>query len=240
MKHESFTIEKIHRSEISGAPYNPRKITASAKKKLRKSLRDFGLLAPITFNKTTGNIVGGHQRIDAMDSLNRTQDYELTVAMVEMTAEEEVKANIVLNNPSVMGSWDEELLAEINTDFPEIDFEKDLGFDKYDLDMILPEEEFYQHKEEKTEEDRIKETDKLKEAKKRHREESKEKNAQGKTYQIEKDDYMVTVVFNTTVDKQEFMKHMGERPQERYIKYTKIYDIQDGKRKAYGRLKSHE
>ena len=40
-----------------------------------------------------------------MDSILKKDNYELTVAVVEMDPEDEVKANIVLNNPAVMGEW---------------------------------------------------------------------------------------------------------------------------------------
>lgn len=241
---EKFELRQIPRSMIKNAPYNPRKISANAEKKLRKSLRDFGVLAPITWNESTGNIVGGHRRIEAMDSILRTKDYFVTVAVVSLTKEQEVKANIVLNNPAVQGEWDNELLAGIKIDFPTIDFEKDLGFERFDLDVIFAGTEldgdvmeaFEQQKDVKSEVDRMREIDNLKRAKKDGRDAAKAVDGEGESYTVDQDDYMVTFVFPNNSEKQEFMRHIGEPTAERYVKHTKIYDIQDGKLRAYGKV----
>lgn len=240
---EKYTVGVVNRAAIHGAPYNPRKISKEAERKLRKSLRDFGALAPIVWNKTTGNIVSGHQRLSQMDTILKKQDYELTVAIVELDKETEVKANITLNNPSVMGEWDTDRLAEIKIDFPDMDFEKDLGFDKFDIDLIFADTEleedvftqFEQQQEVKSEVDRLREVDKIKEAKKKHRQKASEENAEGDSHQLESDDYMVTFVFPNNSEKYEFMRHIKMPESERYVKHTKLYDIQDGKLKAYGK-----
>ena len=242
---EKFTIGKIHREKIHGAPYNPRKIGKEAEKKLRASIRKHGALSPIVWNETTGNIVSGHQRLQQMDTLLRKTDYELTVAVVKLTPDEEVQANVLLNNPSAQGEWDTDKLAEIKIDWPEIDFEKDLGFDKYDLDLIFADTKlegdvftaFEQQEDVKDEVERMREIDKLKEAKKAHRAGAAEANAEGDTHEVEKDDYMITFVFPNNSEKQDFMRHIKEKPDERYVKHTKLYDIQDGKLKAYGSKK---
>lgn len=48
---------------LTPAPYNPRKITKARLELLGKSMRRFGDLSGIVKNLTTGNLVGGHQRI---------------------------------------------------------------------------------------------------------------------------------------------------------------------------------
>jgi len=177
-----------------------------------------------------------------MDSILKSTAYELTVAVVDLEPETEVKANVTLNNPSVMGEWDEEKLAEIKTEWPDINFEKDLGFDKYDIDLIFADTQlsedvftaFEQQQDVKNEVDRIREIDKLKEAKREHRAAVSTENAEGTTHEIAKDDYMVTFVFPNNSEKHDFMRLIKEKPAERYVKHTKLYDIQDGKLKAYG------
>jgi hypothetical protein len=64
---EKYEILEIHRTQINNAPYNPRQISDKARKMLQKNLATVGLLSPIVWNQRTGNIVAGHQRIDAMD-----------------------------------------------------------------------------------------------------------------------------------------------------------------------------
>ena len=96
-KLENFTIEKINRNEIHGADYNPRKITESARKKLKQGMKKWGAVQPIIVNKRTMTIVGGHQRIDAMDQILRKNDYELSVAMIDVDEKDEVSLNVFLN-----------------------------------------------------------------------------------------------------------------------------------------------
>jgi len=105
-KLESFTAETVNRRDIRGADYNPRKISEAAKKKLRKKMREWGAVQPIVVNRRTMTIVGGHQRIDAMDSILRKDDYELTVAMIDVDEKQEAAINVFLNNPSAQGEWD--------------------------------------------------------------------------------------------------------------------------------------
>lgn len=238
---ERFENKVINRKQIKNAPYNPRKISESARKNLRALIRTHKLLAPISWNETTGHIIGGHQRLAAMDIILKKDDYNLTVSASEMDLDEEVKANIGMNNPSSMGEWDTNALAEVHIEFPEIDFEKDLKFDKFDLDIIFADSEleddiFQEEKEEIVDElDRLREIDRIKAAKKAHRDKAHAENKEGGSHQLEDDDYMVTVVFPNNSEKHDFMKHINEKADERYIRHTKIYDIQDGKLKAYGK-----
>lgn len=135
---------------------------------------------------------------------------------------------------------DYEKLAEIKLDFPDFNFESDLGFEKFDLDLIFADTDlgndvFNEDTEVKDEFEKLREIDKLKAAKKAHREAARNQNLSGDTNMLENDDYMVTVVFPNTQEKKAFMKLIKEKPNENYIKHTKIYDIQDGKLKAYGK-----
>ena len=104
--HQRFTMRDVHRSELKSAAYNPRVITEKAAKKLRENLRRVGLVQPIIWNERTGNIVGGHQRITALDALHKTSDYRLTVAVVDFDEKTEKEQNIFLNNAGAMGDFD--------------------------------------------------------------------------------------------------------------------------------------
>jgi 23S rRNA G2445 N2-methylase RlmL len=128
-KLENFTIEIVNRRDIHGADYNPRKTTESARKKLRAGLKKYGLVQPIVVNKQTMNIVGGHQRINEMDTIIRKPDYQLSVAMINVSEKDEVGLNVFLNNQSAMGEWDITALQVIKELYPDIDYEADMGFD---------------------------------------------------------------------------------------------------------------
>lgn len=235
-KYEKYEIVKIKRNEFHGAEYNPRKVTKEAEKKLRAFIRQVGLLTPAAIiNKNTMNIVGGHQRINQLDILHRKSDYELTVCIVDLTIEDEMKANVRLNNPSMQGEWDIDLLAGMKNIIPELDFEIDLGFDKSDINFmfanredLFPEEEI--EKEVKNDLEAINvDMEKLKQQKSEYRKKVKEANEAGETYQVKNDDYFLTVVFQNNKDKHDFMKKIKKPVKERFVKASILYDIYDHK-----------
>ena len=125
---EKFTIEKIKRSQIRLAEYNPRTITPEARKLLKDNIKRVGLLDPIIWNRTTGNVVSGHQRLQCLDTLNEKKagdDYELTVSAVELDEKTEKEQNIFMNNPFAQGEYDQIKLPDLLKDL-EIDL---TGFD---------------------------------------------------------------------------------------------------------------
>ena len=103
----------LPRSMIKNAPYNPRKISEPALKKLRDNIKRVGLIEPPVWNSRTGNLVGGHQRLRAMDTINRSPNYDVTVVVVDMDEKTEKEQNIFLNNPTAQGEWDAEALEEL-------------------------------------------------------------------------------------------------------------------------------
>lgn len=228
-KLEAFEIETIHRRDINKADYNPRKITEAAEKKLRKFLRENGLWQPLIMNRRTGVLVSGHQRLTAMDSVMRTDDYSLTMAIVDVDEETEVKGNVFMNNQSAMGEFDFFALQGLHEIFPEISFEADLGFDASDVDFILgpqPKEEPKKNKEEQG-------ADYFRAEKARIRENAQEENEEG-SYQAHENDYQLTIVFPNNSDKREFLRRIGKKPEEKYIKSTVLYDLEHG---VYSKLK---
>lgn len=137
---ESFVMVEMDRQALKGASYNPRKLSEAQRKKLKEGLKRHGLVAPITWNKRTGAIVGGHQRLSVMDSLMRTQDYKLTVAMIDVSESREKELNILLNNSMAQGDWDMGALAEMFKD-PDMKVEG-TGFDLGDVYQLLGETPF--------------------------------------------------------------------------------------------------
>lgn len=119
--------------ELKPAEYNPRTITKEAFRGLEASIRRFGLVQPIVWNRRTERVVGGHQRIEAMKALGQS---EAQVVVVDLPESEEKALNVTLNNPAIAGEFTDDLqgiLAEL-ADLPEINFEE-LGLDTLvDLD----------------------------------------------------------------------------------------------------------
>lgn len=154
-KNQNFEIMTIHRSQIMNAPYNPRYITESNEKRLRKGLQKFGLATTLTWNKRTGNLVSGHQRLKQMDLLEKTQDYELTVSAVDLTEKEEKALNVQMNNTSMMGEFDIDALIEMAEDGVDVD---DMGFSESDIDILFGDSDLAKKFEDTSEVDEAKDT----------------------------------------------------------------------------------
>lgn len=79
--------------------------------------------------------MGGHQRLKILDRLSEVKEYLLRVAVVDLGDDEEVEANLLLNNPQAMGDWDIGKLEEALRR-PNIRIEA-TGFDAADVYRIL-------------------------------------------------------------------------------------------------------
>jgi len=115
-KSQAFVVERINRAMLKSAPYNPRSIGESEKKRLREGIARNGLVGTITWNKRTGNVVGGHQRLTAMDSLEGSANYLLDVAVIDVDESREKELNVLLNNQQAQGVWNYDMLGEILRD----------------------------------------------------------------------------------------------------------------------------
>lgn len=140
-KYQSGAVSLVWRSEIHEHPLNPRQISESAKKKLRQSVKEIGVMDTPVLNRLTGHLVGGHQRLHTIDFLEKyvssdgatKNDYQVEVSIVELSPEDEAKALVRLNNESLQGSWDTELLIEVAN---VVSFE-DMGFDQLDVNLLF-------------------------------------------------------------------------------------------------------
>ena len=133
-KHNQSVSVKIERSKLKPHPKNPRNITADAKSKLKKSIKLNGVVGGIVFNKRTGYIVGGHQRLSVLDEINKYDgtpetDYFLNVEVIDIDEKSEKELMIMLNSQAAQGTFDDELMRELIKD---IDY-KNAGLDEFDL-----------------------------------------------------------------------------------------------------------
>lgn len=118
------------RSDIKNAPYNPRTISDDARKRLKDNLERVGLIEPIIWNRRSGHIVGGHQRLKALDALEESPDYLVPCAVVDLDETTEKAQNVFLNNGEAQGGWDLDLLADVLKDVQDVSL---AGFDHGDL-----------------------------------------------------------------------------------------------------------
>lgn len=84
----------IKRSQISLNPCNPKRHTEERIKMQKKNLQKVGYLGGITWNETTGNLIDGHRRIQAMDMYygydgTQNTDYPVKVEVVQMSEKQE-------------------------------------------------------------------------------------------------------------------------------------------------------
>jgi hypothetical protein len=206
-KYQKFDMETISRQDIKNADYNPRQITKEAEKQLREGLRKHGLVAPITWNKRTGNVVGGHQRLKQLDALEKSANYELTVAVIDVEEREEAALNVQLNNQSMMGEWDLDKLADMTSEF-DLDF-TDMGFTDLDVDLLFDGDDRFSSMFEGEEQDGIKaDIQGVRDAREKSRELLKEKNQVC---------FYVTVAFSDQEEREEFMRKISVPVYEEFI-----------------------
>lgn len=122
--------------ELKPADYNPRKDLQPGDaeyEKLKRSLTEFGYVEPVIWNQTTGNIVGGHQRLKVLEDLGHEH---VDVIVVELDETREKALNIALNK--ISGEWDESKLALLIADLDASDFDAELtGFDDAEIAQLI-------------------------------------------------------------------------------------------------------
>ena len=129
-------IEKLKTEQLIPADYNPRKDLKpgdSEYDKLKRSIEQFGYVEPVIWNKTTGKVVGGHQRLKVLLDMGIT---EVECVVIEMNEEKEKALNIALNK--ISGDWDKDKLMLLIADLQGADFDVSLtGFEPAELDALF-------------------------------------------------------------------------------------------------------
>ena len=121
---------EINRSEIKLAPYNPRKKSEKVVNDLIKNFKRVGFLGGLVWNEFTGVLIIGHQRLEALDKINKytgENDYKIKVEVVYLDDKTEKEQNIFMNSNDAQSEFDFEKLAiiaqEINFDFAGLSLE---------------------------------------------------------------------------------------------------------------------
>jgi ParB-like chromosome segregation protein Spo0J len=129
-------IQRIKAERLNPAAYNPRKDLRPGDKdyeKLKRSIEEFGCVELIVWNKRTGNVVSGHQRLKILLEYGHT---EIDCVVVDLDEQREKALNIALNK--IQGEWDENKLAEVMADLDAGAFDVSLtGFDAAEIDELL-------------------------------------------------------------------------------------------------------
>lgn len=139
-------LARLPLPDLHPAPYNPRKPLKPGSpgyRRLERSLREFDLVQPLVWNRTTGHVVSGHQRLEILKEQGIA---EVDVVVVELSLEKEKALNIALNNQLVGSDWDPVKLIDVVRELqqaPDLDVAL-TGFDAEELrDLLLaPDEQF--------------------------------------------------------------------------------------------------
>ncbi|MBS3945301.1 MAG: DNA modification methylase [Melioribacter sp.] len=140
-------------SDLKAADYNPRMIEDEAFNGLQISIEQFGDISGIVFNKRTGNLVAGHQRVKAL--VDQYGDLEILginedegkielptgavfkVRFVNWDGKKERAANIAANSETITGRFTDKLslvLDEVRLELPDI--YSGLMFEKIEMPLL--------------------------------------------------------------------------------------------------------
>lgn len=129
-------LQKIKTELLNAAEYNPRKDLKPGDKeyeKLKHSILEFGYVEPVIWNKRTGNVVGGHQRLKILIDEGLS---EIDCVIVNLDKKREKALNIALNK--IKGEWDENKLAALVAELDAGAFDVSLtGFDAAEVDELM-------------------------------------------------------------------------------------------------------
>lgn len=126
-------MSRMKISDLSFAEYNPRvtlKPGMEEYDKIKRNIIEFGFIEPIVVNDRTGNIVGGHQRINVLKDIGYD---EVDVVHVDLDLDHEKALNIALNK--ITGKWDNDKLIKLvdSLDLGDVQF---TGFSDIELSGI--------------------------------------------------------------------------------------------------------
>jgi len=218
---QKFKVERLHRRQIKTAPYNPRQIDDHARKKLRENLKAMGLLDALVFNKRTGNLVSGHQRLGILDALSKTgDDYYLDFAVVDLDAKDEKQQNVFFNNPSAQGTYDPDAIGKMIAD-GDIEY-KAAGFDNMDVQLLLEGTEYEvtmfddesAPRSVQDDLDQLEEIQRMKRERKAHRERDQKANDP---------EFYSVVVFPDRDSQGRFMERVGMSRDDRYVDGVRLH-----------------
>lgn len=218
---QKFKVERLHRRQIKTAPYNPRQIDDHAKKKLRENLKTMGLLDPLVFNKRTGNLVSGHQRLGILDVLSKKgDDYYLDFSVIDLSEKEEKQQNVFFNNPSTQGTYDPDAIGKMIAE-DDIDYAK-AGFDKMDVQLLLEGTEYEvtmfdddnAPKSVQDDLDQLEDIQRMRRERKAHRARDQEENDP---------EFYAVVVFPDRDAQSSFMQRVGMDKDDRYVDGVRLH-----------------
>ena len=130
-------IQRVAVKRIKPARWNPRKDLVPGDPEyegIKRSIEEFGCVQPLVWNRRTGNLIGGHQRLKILIAQGAT---ELDVSVVDLPAPLEKALNVALNKS--VGDWEEPKLAELLLELRALEDvdETSTGFDAAEIAVLV-------------------------------------------------------------------------------------------------------
>jgi len=129
-------IQTVELERINPARYNPRKDLKPGDAeydKLKKSILEFDMVEPLVWNKRTGNLVGGHQRLKVLKELGIEH---VEVSVVDLSEVKEKALNLALNK--ISGEWDMPMLKDLLEELDTGEFDMEItGFDLKEIEDLM-------------------------------------------------------------------------------------------------------
>ncbi len=133
-KQQVLTIEQVPIDDLRPAPFNPRRISDEELDALTRSIKTFGLVAPVIACREDSIVIGGHQRLVVARRLGMKT---IPVIYVDLSPEQAKLLNLALNR--ISGEWDQELLARLLAELqvaPDVDISLS-GFGEDEVAKLL-------------------------------------------------------------------------------------------------------
>jgi ParB-like chromosome segregation protein Spo0J len=222
---QSFEIVRVNRRDIKKAPYNPRVMAPEHAKLLKTSLKKNGLVEPLVWNKRTGNLVGGHQRIGQIDELEQRDDYDLDVSAIDVDEREERNVNLALNNKNLQGDWDMDALVVLLADCEQPDFAA-IGMTEMDIAVLCGSGEDPMAALQVDSPERAETKDKLADIK------QDRKAMNERLAEEQRADYYSIVVFETGSQREAFYALLGFNPSEMYLNGQQMIERVEASRRV--------
>ncbi len=130
-------IEYRDPKSLKSRSANPRKHFRQQRRKIERSIRKFGFIAPVLID-SYGTIICGHVRVAAAIELDQNR---IPTVLVDALSEEQVRAYAIADNRLAEdGSWDQAVLSMEFEAILELDADFDLtftGFEVAEIDFLL-------------------------------------------------------------------------------------------------------
>jgi len=130
------TIEKVEIGTLHLDPANARVHMEKNMDAISNSLKEFGQVEPLVVQASTGKVIGGNGRLEAMKKLGWT---EVDIVRVDVDDMKSIALGITLNRTGDLSWFDEEALSKLVEGLKNTDFDVNaMGWDEDELKNIIP------------------------------------------------------------------------------------------------------